>query len=203
MERLNQRWGEILGASASLALAELTAAYSGPDRRYHNLAHLEALLDLSAEHAPSLADRDAVDLAIFYHDAVHDPARTDNEARSAGLAGQRLSAIGLSPDRVAKVVRFIEATKHSAAPTAGDSDLDHLLDFDLAILAAEPVAYDAYAHAIRREFAVYPDAHYRPGRAKVLHAFLAMPSIYRVGALARRWEARARANLTAELAALA
>ncbi len=37
---------------------------------------------------------------------------------------------------------------------------------------------------------------------KVLKRFLAMPRIYRVPALAARWEAAARANIAAELAGL-
>ena len=99
-------------------------------------------------------------------------------------------------------MRFVEATKHAAAAATSDTDLDHLLDFDVSILAAEPVAYEAYARAIRKEYAIYPDLIYRPGRAKVLRAFMAQPSIYRAPELAAMWEARARVDLAAELARL-
>lgn len=204
--RFEARWREIWpspsNGAADAARAELIAAYGAAGRHYHDAAHVTALLALSAEYAASLADRDAVDLAIFYHDAIYDPQRGDNEARSADMVRSRLAAQGLATDYVAKIARWIEATKHAGGGPSGDSDLDHLLDFDLSILAAEPAVYAAYAAAIRREYSVYPDVLYRPGRAKVLRAFLAMPRIYRVPALAASWEQPARINLATELAGL-
>jgi predicted metal-dependent HD superfamily phosphohydrolase len=199
---VTRRWRELVGTAADSALAELIAAYGGQSRHYHDLRHIAALLALSAGHADSLADRDTIDLAILYHDAIYEPTRSDNETKSAELARRRLSELNVASDRVAKAVRFIEATKHASAAPSGDSDLDHLLDFDLSILAAEPKLYAAYTHAIRREYAIYPDLLYRPGRAKVLRAFLAMPRIYRVRAVAAKWEEPARANLAAELSGL-
>lgn len=201
-ERVAHRWVELLGAGADEACRELVACYSGDGRHYLTLDHIAVLLELSAEHAAVLADRDTVDLAILYHDAVYQPSRRDNEERSAALARARLTALGLPEGQIAMVARYIEATKHADGEPTGDSDLDHLLDFDLSILAAEPTAYESYAAAIRREYAIYADLLYRPGRAKVLRAFLAMPCLYRVPALAARWDSPARANLSAELARL-
>ena len=202
---VTSRWSELfhLTSTPDQPLRELIDAYSSAGRHYHNLDHVAALLALSAEHAGALADRDAVDLAIFFQDAIYDAKRSDNEAKSAELARARLPALGIAPERVDRIARWIEATKHAGAAPTGDSDLDHLLDFDLSILAAASDAYDAYARAIRKEYAIYPDLLYRPGRAKVLRAFLAMPCIYRVPELADKWEAAARVNLEAELARVA
>jgi predicted metal-dependent HD superfamily phosphohydrolase len=204
VSHVGERWRQLLGddADADAALTELVTAYGSEGRHYHNIEHIAALLALSAEYAPHLLDPDAIDLAIFYHDAIYEPTQSDNELRSADLACQRLIRLGVVPDRTTKVARYINATKHTSTGPSGDSDLDHLLDFDLSILAAKPQAYAEYARAIRREYAIYPDLLYRPGRAKVLRAFLAMPQIYRVPELAAHWEARAKANLTAELSAL-
>ena len=199
IERVSARWRGLMGNAAETALHELIAAYSSAGRHYHNLHHIAALLQLSAGHTANIADRDALDLAIFYHDAVYDAKRSDNEAKSAALARAQLSALGIAPDRVDKIARWIEATKHSSAAPTGDRDLDHLLDFDLSILAAAPAVYEAYTSAIRREYAIFPDLLYRPGRAKVLRAFIATPAIYRMPELAAKWEARARANLAEEL----
>ena len=203
-EHLTARWRGLLGEhpEGDAALAELVAAYRSEGRAYHNLAHISALLKLSAENAGELADRAAVDLAIFYHDAIYDPARADNELKSAALARERLTVLGISPSRIGWIGHAIEATKHSAVPSANDGDLDHLLDFDLSILAAAPSIYANYAAAIRREYAIYPDAVYCPGRAKVLRGFLDAPRIYRVPKLAEIWEAAARRNLAEELAKL-
>ena len=201
---LKARWLELCpaGVACSETFSELLAAYGSRARAYHNTGHIAALLQLSAAHAADLTDHDAVDLAIFYHDAVYDPSRPDNELRSAEFARERLPALGVLAERIDWIARAIEATKHSAASPTGDRDLDHLLDFDLSILAADPATYDAYAQAIRQEYAIYPDAIYRSGRAKVLTAFLDAAAIYRVPKLAETWDSLARCNLAAELAGL-
>src|SRR5436190_19460000 len=70
--------------------AELVRAYAAPDRHYHNLAHIEALLGLARRHADALADAGAIEAAIWFHDAVYDTRRDDNEERSPALATERL-----------------------------------------------------------------------------------------------------------------
>lgn len=203
------RWRECIapyGAPES-AIADtwrgLEASYCEAIRHYHDLAHVGALLALSSTHARHLRDRPAVDLAIFYHDVVYDPARGDNEARSADRARVELAELGLPSPLVERVCALIDLTRHGAVePETADSDAHHFLDFDLSVLAAETSVYDAYAAAIRREYAHVPEAAYKAGRAKVLAGFLAMPSIYHVEAFRRAWETRARDNLSRELAQL-
>src|SRR5262249_48672370 len=48
---------------------ELVRAYSAPDRHYHNLAHIEAMLDLMRAHERALSDPTSVEAAIWFHDA--------------------------------------------------------------------------------------------------------------------------------------
>lgn len=188
-------------------LDRLISAYSAPQRHYHDIRHIDATLRLSLAHRSDLSDATAVDLALLFHDVVYEPSRHDNEAASASMARASLGAVGFAPALTDKVARYIEATRHiGSSPIHGviksDGDLDHLLDFDLAVLAAAPTSYDEYASAIRREYACYSDAAYRQGRAHVLAKLLAMPALYRVPALAAAWEPKARANLSRELAAL-
>jgi predicted metal-dependent HD superfamily phosphohydrolase len=204
-------WGDLLhrhgisGAAADTVLTELVAAYAEPHRHYHTLDHIAAVLRLLDEHGAGVADQDAIRLAILFHDAIYDPARQDNEAASAALAARQLALLGFPPPLIAKAERFILATRHSAdaeiAPA--DADLALLLDLDLAVLAAAWPEYRAYADAIRLEYAVYPDAVYRPGRRRVLESFLARERIYRTERLRALWEAPARANLAHEIAELA
>jgi predicted metal-dependent HD superfamily phosphohydrolase len=77
-----------------------------------------------------------------------------------------------------------------------------LISIDLSILAAEPSRYDAYAAAIRKEFAHVGDDSYRAGRSDVLRRFAARPVIYPDTAFARGYEKKARDNLARELASL-
>ncbi|MER7417876.1 metal-dependent phosphohydrolase [Micromonospora peucetia] len=183
--------------------AELLARWREPHRHHHTPDHLAAVLDVVDAYAPSAGRPDLVRLAAWCHDAVYDPrAMGDaNERDSAALAGTLLTGAGLPADAVAEVRRLVLLTAgHAVDP--GDADGALLCDADLAVLAAPPEAYDRYAAAIRREYAHVPDPAFRAGRARVLAGLLALPALFRLPPLARRWESRARANLTRELTAL-
>jgi predicted metal-dependent HD superfamily phosphohydrolase len=189
-------------AAARIATA-LRARWSEPHRHYHTLQHLDAVLDILDANARLADDPDAVRLAAWYHDAVYDPTAStgDNEEASAALATADLTALGLPADRVTEVARLIRLTRdHRADPRDPDGCL--LADADLAILAAEPAAYDAYAAAVRREYAHVPEPLYRAGRAVVLDQLRAMPRLYQAVPAAREWTASAHANLDRELIAL-
>ena len=77
-----------------------------------------------------------------------------------------------------------------------------LCDADLAVLAAPPDAYAAYASAVRAEYGHLSDADFTAGRIAVLERLLALPALYRLPEDDGRWTAAARANLGAELALL-
>src|SRR5262245_30168638 len=121
---LFDRLGVDVGA-ASTTLGELVDAYSEEGRHYHTLDHIGALLHQLDRHDEGLVDRNAVELAIFFHDAVYVPTRSDNEAESAALAHERLTALGLSAALVARVADLILATRHGGGPCEphGDEDL--------------------------------------------------------------------------------
>ena len=190
-------------ALVSAATRELAAAYADPGRHYHGLAHIATLLDLADTYHGHLRDPASVILAILFHDAVYDPTRSDNEVRSAALARARLTELGVPPALVERVAVLVDLTRHGAAePSHDDTDAFHFLDWDLSVLGAAPSIYDAYAAAIRREYAHVPDDAYRRGRGQVLNGFLAQPAIYRVPEFKQRWEPQARINIQRESAAL-
>jgi predicted metal-dependent HD superfamily phosphohydrolase len=210
MMDLQLRWRDCLSAcgigwvAADAVWSEIAAAYAEPSRHYHNRAHIEVLLGLAHKHRDALHEPATVDLAIFFHDAVYDVRRSDNEVLSAQLAKDRLAGLGVSDAIVARVAALIDMTRHGAIePATGDTDAHHFLDFDLSVLGASPPLYGTYAAAIRREYAHVSEADYRQGRARVLGGFLGRPTIYRVAALRKLWEASARTNLAHEIAALA
>ena len=190
------------GPQAQLVLDELVAAYREPTRQYHSLEHIAQLLRHLEEHGRGVIDRDAVALAIIFHDAVYDPRRHDNEEESAALARARLTSLAFADALIGKVAGYIEATQHTSALEVADPDLALLLDLDLATLAAAPKEYSDYAKAIRREYAHLPDSLYQHGRRQVLAGFLARQRIYRTEPLHALWEERARANIRREIAEL-
>jgi predicted metal-dependent HD superfamily phosphohydrolase len=198
------RWTEIVGdaAPARRAGAALVHRWSEPERCYHDLVHLAAVLDhvdeLVRAEPGTASDADAVVLAAYFHDAVYDPTTPDNEARSAALAGNGLEELGLPPLRVREVVRLVLLTA-THAPDPDDGNGAVLCDADLAVLAAEPAAYAAYAAAVRAEHAHVPEPQFRAGRARVLTELLAHEVLYRTRTGRTWWEAAARRNVGAEL----
>ncbi|MFP5448094.1 MAG: phosphohydrolase [Alphaproteobacteria bacterium] len=187
---------------AGATKARLRAAYQAPQRRYHGLQHIaDCLQDLAA--VPGLADEPRLRLAyaVWWHDVVYDPTRNDNEAASADVARRDLAALGETSETCAEVARLITLTAgHQVG--ANDSEGALLVSIDLAVLGRPPEAYDAYARAIREEYAHVPDAFFRPGRAGVLKRMLEAQPLYPDPGYRARLEQQARANLEREIAAL-
>ena len=127
-----------------------------------------------------VSDLGAVLAAAFYHDAVYDPRATDNEDQSARLAVRVLGELGWSAARCDTVARLVRATAGHDAD--GDADCAVLLDADLAVLGAEPAAYQAYVTGVRAEYAHLDAAAWRTGRAAVLRDLLARRPLYATGA---------------------
>ncbi|MEE1761863.1 HD domain-containing protein [Streptomyces sp. SP18BB07] len=179
----------------------LIARWSEPQRKYHTLDHLTAVLDRIEVLEDHATDPDLVRLAAWFHDAVYLPERSENEERSARLAERALPEAGVSAERTAEVARLVRLTV-THDPADDDPNGQVLCDADLAILASPPDAYAAYAAAVREEYGFVPDDAFRTGRAAVLRQLLDLPRLFRTPYGQREWEDRARENLRSELTAL-
>ncbi|MEV5815435.1 HD domain-containing protein [Streptomyces mutabilis] len=176
----------------------LLARWQEPQRRYHTLAHLTAVLDHVDVLEEYADDPDVVRLAAWFHDAVYLPDRSENEERSARLAERALPEAGVPAGKTAEVARLVRLTvTHS--PDGDDRDGQVLCDADLAILASPPSAYAAYTAAVRQEYHFVPDDAFREGRAAILRQLLDLPRLFHTPHGRREWEATARYNLTGEL----
>lgn len=182
----------------------LLSRWAEPQRRYHTVDHLRAVLDRVDEltdQGGEGGELELVRLAAWFHDAVYRPDRSENEERSALLAEKALTEAGLTPHEVAEVARLVRLTiSHDPAP--GDLNGETLCDADLAILATAPDTYRGYAAAVREEYAFVPEGAFREGRAAVLRHLLGLPRLFRTPYGAAVWEERARENLERELAEL-
>lgn len=177
---------------------DLLARWSEPHRKHHNVAHLREVLDAVGILADGglQFDREAVELAAWFHDAVYEIGRDDNEDRSAALARQLLAE---SADRD-EVARLVLATKsHKVA--ADDVNAAVLSDADLSVLGAPALRYRQYADAVREEYVSVPDDVFRPARARVLAALLDGP-IFHTEVGRERWEEQARRNVGEEVSEL-
>lgn len=165
-------------------ISELTALYSQPTRHYHTLNHVNALLSLLDHHRHHFLDSDTVEATIWFHDAIYDSRAKghDNELKSAQLAVERLTELGVDSDRVERIRGMIEATAtHKLSSGSSTSDLSEkgvvrdmalFLDMDLSILGAEEGEFDEYEAAVRREYDWVSEEAWREGRGKVLIGLL-------------------------------
>ena len=194
-------WGE-LGAREinGGVFNQLVAAHSERHRHYHTLQHLRECL-AHCDAAGTLARHPAeVELALWFHDAVYDPRRDDNEERSADWAQRSVVAAGCDP-AVGERVRHLVLATQGHAPSE-DIDTQLVVDIDLAILGAAAERFADYERQVRAEYAHVPEDAYRIGRARVLQDFLDRPRIYGTAAYHDALEQRARANIGQSLSAL-
>lgn len=185
---------------------ELLKLYRGPDRHYHGASHIEAMLKLFEAHKGEFADPEAVETAIWFHDAIYDSRRNDNEAKSAELAAERLAG-SVGDERLKRIVALVLATATHEVPQSADEatrrDIALFLDLDLSVLGASPSAFDAYEAGVRREYAWVDEPAWRVGRAAVLKKFLDRPAIFQTKLFRERYEKTARENIARSIAALA
>jgi predicted metal-dependent HD superfamily phosphohydrolase len=191
-------WSELFPDPSHRAIYwELANAYSAPGRHHHDLHHIRDCLRAAGMVSSVFDDHAAVRAAIWFHDAVYDPTRPDNEAKSADLAERSLKQMGQSAAFVVTVHDLILDTRHTAPP--GSNDGGFLVDIDLAILGTAPEQFDTYDRNVRLEYAHVPDDAYRVGRARVLRGFLAREFIYHTQTFRDLYESTARQNLARAL----
>ena len=201
LARWQSTWKELgVTAPADDVHAGLIARYQEAHRHYHTVQHLDECfarldeVDVAIEPAPE------VELALWYHDAIYDTHRQDNEAQSAALAHSDGERAGLPEAVLARVDALILATRHDAAPATPDARL--LVDVDLAILGAPVEGFDEYERQIGAEYAWVPGPLFRRTRREILEGFLTRPRIYATEAFHARFEDAARANIARSIRAL-
>ena len=185
--------------NTSMLWKEIEKQYSDKSRHYHSLLHLENLLSELLPVRARFSNWNVVVFALVYHDIVYNVSKKNNEEKSAALAIKRLSHIGVTTETVHRCSDFILATKRHQPV---DDEIDHFTDADLSILGSSSDDYRTYTNQIRKEYSIYPDFLYNPGRKKVLLHFLGMKTIYKTSYFQEKYENIARENLQAEIGLL-
>ena len=179
---------------------KLIQAYSSRDRFYHNLTHIHSCFSIFDQTKFLAAYPEEVELAIWFHDAVYDAGRDDNEQKSAEWAGKVISQSGLGSGVAKKVCGLILATRHRAE--VWDTDAQLMVDVDLSILGADPENFWQYEENIRKEYARVPDGLFRSRRTEILRSFLNREYIYYHKQYRGMFEEKARFNLKQAVAKL-
>lgn len=187
----------------------LIAHYTAPERHYHTLSHVNECSNLlhwmlppeDPETPERVRDRQAAELALWYHDLVFDPKLQNNEELSAAILRDHARELNLDATLVGVACTAIMATRHKAMPT---TEVDKLVvDIDLNILRVPTPRFDHYERQIREEYAFVPDPIWIVGRSKVLQEFLDRDWIYSTPMYRRMYEGDARENIKRSLARLA
>lgn len=202
---MRKRWEELWQKLDAHAVPldifdELIQAYSSPKRFYHNLAHIEDCLALFDQTKSLAIHPEEVELAIWFHDAVYDTRRNDNEQKSAEWAKFVVTQSGVSKAVAERVSNSILATRHDMEVTDPDAQL--MVDIDLSTLGRETNIFWQYEENIRKEYAWVSEGVFREKRMEILRGFLNRPSIYYHETYKEMFEKKARVNLQQAIARL-
>ena len=182
------------------AFQELDRRYSEEHRHYHNWIHISACLD-ELEAARSLAIHPtALEMAVWFHDAVYVPRAPDNEELSARMARSAAESMNLPSEIVREVEELILDTRYLTDGGTPDErcpqDSALIRDVDLSILGKTREEFDSYEQAIGREYRSVPDRERWNRRIHILEGFLALPRIYTIPHFQKRYEHQGRQNLS-------
>ena len=190
----------------SLRMARLRARYREPHRAYHTQTHIDAMLTGLQELGSAVSQVDMVELAIWYHDAIYDPAATDNEACSAALLMSELAGLA-EPMILGQAEALVRWTADHQLPPHIPADLRQdaslFLDLDMAVLGADPPTFDAYESGIAAEYVpVHGRLRFVAGRIQFLQNLLKQPSLFHTDTFHRRYDQSARDNIQRALTSL-
>ena len=203
MSELNpERWAQLWrgvgkGVSPAECFNELVALYSEPQRHYHNQHHIADCLSVFDQVKSLASDPKAVELAIWFHDAIYDTHAADNEEWSSKLAQQWLGRFGSDRPLIDAVGRLVLATKNHDGSQHSDAPL--LVDVDLSILGQPSARFWDYERQIRQEYIWVEAMVFATKRAEILEHFLGRKRIYQTDHFFDRLEAPARVNLQASV----
>lgn len=176
----------------------LEKVYSKKSRYYHNLTHLKEMIESFETYSNRLQNPNEILFSIFYHDFVYSASKKDNELKSAEYALSILPEnINLNKQLVFDAICATQLHQHNKI-----EDINWLIDFDLKILAKDWDDYKIYFEQIRKEYRIYPDFLYKPGRAKALKHFLENEFIFQTEEFRNLYEEKARINIEKEISIL-
>ncbi|MCI3939490.1 hypothetical protein MQX03_20150 [Chryseobacterium aahli] len=179
---------------------EIEKKYAKKGRHYHNLSHLENMFSELELVKDRIVNFTNISFSVLYHDVIYDASSKLNEEKSAEFAKLRLEKLGLNKIDIEEISKQILATKSHHKSKSNDTN--YLLDADLSILGKDIESYVKYTEQIRKEYSIYPDFLYKPGRKKVLQHFLELESIFKTEYFKAKYENQARKNIEFEIGQL-
>ena len=183
----------------------IAVRYNETQRAYHSLQHIQQLFVQFEQIKHHLNEPHIIALALYYHDVIYDPRRSDNELKSAEYMVEALKGY-LSAEQCQHIYALIMMTAthelHECLDTDTVSDAAYFLDMDLSILGTPWSEYQVYAQAVRQEYRHIANEDYRTGRIAVLQKLFAHPVLYLTAYYHNQFEVQARDNIKREISLL-
>lgn len=180
------------GPDPSAVYDELSRLYGEPHRYYHTPGHLDHCLGQLDAAKDGVHEPDAVEMALWFHDAIYDPPAPDNERRSAELFAQRTQGCFEEPFSQ-KVYELILITEHETPPRTADEAF--MVDIDLSSFGLDWESFRQDSDAVRKEFSHLPDGEFYPAHARFLRSLLERPRFYFTDFFSERYQRSARRNI--------
>ena len=191
-QRFESLWSCCIGDGAGAVFDELDALYAEPHRHYHTAAHVEHCLRQFDLATGRMDQPDAVEMALWFHDAIYEIPTEKNELRSAELFAERADGRGSEHFR-SEVRRLIMATTHREPPVTLDESF--IVDIDLSSFGLPWEEFLCDSRAVRAEFSQVTDAEFYPRQKRFLESLVARPAFCFTEFFRDRHEARARQNI--------
>ncbi len=173
---------------------KLVSNYNQRHRHYHNQDHIKATLRHLDESKHLANDPNAIEIALWFHDAVYKPFSSSNELDSANWAYKFLREQQAGEEFCSLVRSLIMVTLHDSLPNENDEKL--MVDIDLSILGSKRETYAKFETWIRKEYKLIPKFLFKKKRKEVLTGFLERERIYSHNYFHEKLEERARTNIT-------
>ncbi|NJM10822.1 MAG: hypothetical protein HC889_01895 [Synechococcaceae cyanobacterium SM1_2_3] len=194
-------WARCLNGEPALAetvSAQLIELYGEPHRHYHTLNHIRHCLHQFDQAAALMADPDAVEMALWFHDAIYQPGAPDNEWRSAELFREWAEG-RTEPTFLQRVHDLVMATTHREPQ---QNDAGFIVDIDLSGFGLPWAECERDGCLIRAEFPAMTDDEYYPGHLRFLRTLQNRPTFFFTEFFQQRYESVAQANVARIIAEL-
>ncbi len=146
----------------------LLSMWNESHRHYHNLNHLNDLIDQINENKSKYSEKEYEKLMLtaLFHDCVYDPTSSENEEKSADFFEN--CCLDKNSD-VLEVKQMILDTKTHQSTTNLSESFNH---YDMNIVERDFDQLLEWENGIREEYSVYPKETYKEGRVKFLESLL-------------------------------
>jgi predicted metal-dependent HD superfamily phosphohydrolase len=162
LQQLLNKWGIKCDVNTLLSM------WNESHRHYHNLNHLNDLLDMINENQSKYSQNEYEKLILtaLFHDCVYDPMRNDNEEKSAEFFVECLT--DKSNSDLLEVKQMILDTKtHQPNTKLSES----FINYDMSIVERNFEDLLEWEKGIREEYKSYGEE-YKEGRLKFLESLL-------------------------------